>query len=145
MREISTQVDISATPQHVWEILTDFPRYAEWNPFIREAAGEARVGSSLSLRMFPSKGRPVSFKPRVLAAQEAVELRWLGRFVLPGIFDGEHRFALSPYDGGTRVVQSEKFSGLLVPVLGSVVGDTAENFRLLNDALKDRAENWRQA
>jgi hypothetical protein len=143
MREISTQVDIDATPQRVWEVLTDFPRYAQWNPFIREAVGEARAGTTLALRMFPAKGRPMSFKPRVLAAREGAELRWLGRFILPGIFDGEHQFTLGPHDGGTRVVQSEKFSGLLVPMLGSLIDRTVENFQLLNDGLKKRAESGR--
>ena len=28
---------------------------------------------------------------------------------------GEHRFALTPAGGGTRLVQSESFRGLLVP------------------------------
>jgi hypothetical protein len=41
------------------------------------------------------------------------------------------------------VVQSEKFSGLLVPMLGSLVDGTVQNFRLLNDALKIQAENGR--
>lgn len=140
MREISTHVEIDASPQRVWETLTDFPRYAQWNPFIREAAGEARIGTTLALRMFPAKGRPISFKPRVLAAQEGAELRWLGRFLLPGLFDGEHRFVLSPHNGGTRLEQSEKFTGLLVPVLGSLIDGTVENFQRLNDALKERAE-----
>ncbi|TDC44089.1 SRPBCC domain-containing protein [Micromonospora sp. KC213] len=145
MREISTQVDVDATPQRVWEVLTDFPRYAQWNPFIREAAGEARVGSTLSLRMFPVAGRPMSFKPRVLAAREAAELRWLGRLILPGIFDGEHLFVLTPHGGGTRVVQSETFSGILVPLFGKVVNGTVADFERLNEALKSRAENGKQA
>jgi len=141
MREISTHVDIDATPPRVWEVLIDFPRYTQWNPFIREAAGEARVGSTLNLRMFPAAGRPMSFKPRVLAAREAAELRWLGRLVLPGIFDGEHAFVLTPHDGGTRVVQSEKFSGILVPLLRKLVDGTVADFERLNEALKNRAEN----
>lgn len=145
MREISTQVDIDATPQRVWEVLTDFPRYAQWNPFIREAAGEARVGSTLNLRMFPAAGRPMSFKPRVLAAREAAELRWLGRLILPGIFDGEHLFVLTPRDGGTQVVQSEKFSGILVPLFGKIVNGAVADFERLNEALKSRAESVERA
>jgi hypothetical protein len=141
MREISTQVDIGATPQRVWAVLIDFARYAQWNPFIRDAAGEARVGATLNLRMVPVAGRPMSFKPRVLAAQEATELRWLGRLVLPRIFDGEHRFVLTPWGEGTRVVQSERFSGILVPLFGKVVDGTVADFERLNEALKKRAEN----
>jgi len=140
VREISAAVDIAATPDDVWDVLTDFDRYPEWNPFIREASGEARVGATLTLRMFPAHGRPTTFRPRVLAAEPGRELRWLGRLVLPGIFDGEHRFELRSAGGVTRVVQSERFRGLLVPFVGKIINNTTENFRRLNDALKSRVE-----
>lgn len=142
MREITTQVDIDATAGEVWGVLTDFPRYREWNPFIREAAGQAVVGTRLTLRIFPAGGgRPVTFRPQVLAAEQGVELRWRGRLLAPGVFDGEHRFTIVPHDGRTRVTQSEAFSGLLVPLLGRTIDNTAESFRLLNDALKERVES----
>ncbi|MBE1491081.1 SRPBCC domain-containing protein [Plantactinospora soyae] len=143
MRQISTQIDIDATPAQVWAVLVDFSRYPEWNPFIREASGQARVGEILTLRMFPANGRPRTFTPQVLVAEAGVELRWLGRFVLPGVFNGEHRFVLTPHDDGTRLVQSEKFTGLLVPFLGKMIESTAESFQLLNTALKNQMETGR--
>ena len=36
---------------------------------------------------------------------------------LPGIVGGEHSFSLTPADGGTRLVQSETFRDLFVPLL----------------------------
>ncbi|MEU8911994.1 SRPBCC domain-containing protein [Streptomyces nigrescens] len=141
MREITTTIDIAAAPLEVWEALTDFRHYPEWNPFIREASGEARTGQTLTLRMFPAQGRPMTFRPRVLIADPGIELRWLGRFLLPGVFDGEHRFVLSQKGGVTRVTQSEQFSGLLIPLLGKTIDATTDNFRLLNEALKVRVED----
>ncbi|MGY5137094.1 hypothetical protein ACWGJW_32690 [Streptomyces nigrescens] len=91
--------------------------------------------------MFPAQGRPMTFRPRVLIADPGVELRWLGRFLLPGVFDGEHRFVLSQKGGVTRVTQSEQFSGLLIPLLGKTIDATTDNFRLLNEALKVRLED----
>ncbi|TDC78389.1 SRPBCC domain-containing protein [Micromonospora sp. KC606] len=140
MREISTQIDIDASPDGVWAVLTDFAAYREWNPFIREAAGQARVGETLTLRMFPGKGRPITFTPRVLAADPGRELRWRGRLLVPGLFDGEHRFLLSAVEGRTRLVQSERFTGLLVRPLGSVIDGTSANFDRFNEALRERAE-----
>jgi hypothetical protein len=141
LREISAAIHIDATPDQVWNTLTDLAGYSQWNPFIREAAGQVAVGAQLTLRMFPAQGRPMTFRPKVLAADTARELRWIGRLIMPGIFDGEHRFTLGPADGGTDLVQSEKFSGLLVPMVGKTIGGTTDNFRLLNEALKQRVEN----
>ncbi|WP_405512784.1 SRPBCC family protein [Streptomyces canus] len=55
MREISTYVDIDAKPRIVWEVLTDFARYPDWNPYVREVTGEVRVGGTPALRTQPAK------------------------------------------------------------------------------------------
>ena len=141
MREISASIHIDAAPDQVWNTLTDLDGYPSWNPFIREASGEVAVGETLTLRMFPVKGRPMSFKPKVLAADTSRELRWIGHLILPGVFDGEHRFTLTPTNGGTDLVQSEKFSGLLVQVGRKTIDNTADSFRLLNEALKKQVES----
>jgi hypothetical protein len=43
-------------------------------------------------------------------------------------------------DGGTRLVQSESFRGLLVPFSGKTLASTEAAFQALNQALKERAE-----
>ncbi|MEV4253276.1 SRPBCC domain-containing protein [Spirillospora sp. NPDC049652] len=142
MKTISTSVHVDAAPDRVWEVLTDLAGYPAWNPFIREAAGTAEVGSRLTLRMFPAQGRPMTFKPKVLAADSGTELRWIGRLLAPGVFDGEHWFRLAPAgDGGTDLEQGERFSGLLVPLLGSTIARTQADFEALNQALKHHVEN----
>ncbi|MEV0380296.1 SRPBCC domain-containing protein [Nonomuraea sp. NPDC050643] len=140
MREIGSSIDIKATPEQVWAVLTDFSAYASWNPFIREGAGEAVVGGRLTLRMYPERGRPMTFKPTVLTAEPGRALRWIGRLIVPGLFDGIHEFTLTQTPEGTHLVQSERFKGLLVPFLGSMIEGTQRNFERLNEALKQRVE-----
>ena len=142
-REITTSIEIAAPAQVVWAILVDFERHPEWNPFIEAIAGEAAQGARLSLTVRPPGGRAMSFEPTVLAAEEARELRWLGRVGLPRIFDGEHRFVLEPLGPQrVRLVHAERFRGILVPLLWrSVEGRTRDGFEQMNRALKERAEN----
>lgn len=141
MREVATQVEIDAPPAEVWRVLTDFDRYAEWNPFMREASGQARVGETLTIKIFPEGGRPMQFSPKVLAAQEGVELRWLGRMLGGIVFSGEHQFLLAARDGGgTRVHHSEKFSGLLSHLMGGTIDKFEGDFRRFDAALKQRVE-----
>ncbi|MER3407514.1 MAG: SRPBCC domain-containing protein, partial [Nitrososphaera sp.] len=40
-KEVRTEIEIAAGPQRVWQVITDFARYPEWNPFIRRVEGEA--------------------------------------------------------------------------------------------------------
>ncbi len=84
----------------------------------------------------------MTFRPSVITAVPAQELRWLGRFLMPGLFDGEHRFGSQPIaDGKIRFRQSELFSGILVPFFkGTLNRDTRRGFEEMNQALKVKAE-----
>jgi hypothetical protein len=141
MRELRTQIEVEATPERVWEILTDFDAYPEWNPFIQRIEGDAAPGSKLEVRIEPPGGRAMTFKPTVLEVAPGQELRWLGRVLAPGLFDGEHSLRIEPIDGSrVRFVQAERFTGVLVPVLGKSLEKTQRGFTAMNEALKRRAE-----
>jgi hypothetical protein len=140
--QIDTEIEINAGPGTVWRILTDFATYPDWNPFIRAIGGEPTRGAQIGVRIQPSGARAMSFRPTILVADVGSELRWLGRFLLPGVFDGEHRFVIQK-QAERRVLfrQSERFSGILLPLLrGGLERDTKRGFEEMNLALKARAE-----
>jgi len=141
MKEIRREIEIEAPPEVVWRVLTDFAAYGDWNPFIRGIEGEARPGGKLTVRIEPPDAKAMRFTPRVLAVEPNRELRWKGRLLVPGLFDGEHSLRIEPLEGRrSRFVHSERFTGLLVPLLGSALGKTAAGFEQMNAALKTRAE-----
>ena len=84
----------------------------------------------------------MSFEPKMVNVETNREMRWLGRLLIPGLFTGEHSFAIEALDEkGVRFVQSEKFTGLLVPFMAkSLDRDTKNGFEAMNRALKERAE-----
>ena len=141
MREIETVVEIEVPPGRVWQELTDFAAYEEWNPFVIEASGEAAEGERLALRLRPPGGSAMKFRPRVIRAEEGRELRWLGHLGVPGIFDGEHYFELEETAaGGTKLTHGELFRGITVPLFGGVLKKSEKGFGLMNQALKERCE-----
>jgi hypothetical protein len=143
-RQLRAEIGIEASPERVWEVLTDFAAYPRWNPFMVEAEGRAAPGQRLRVRMrLPGRRRPTTFRPQVLEAVPARRLRWLGRLVLPGLFDGEHSFELEPAGPGrSRLVQQERFRGLLArPLLAFLADSTLAGFHQMNQALKARAEH----
>jgi hypothetical protein len=140
--ELRREIEIDAPPAEVWAVLTDTEAYESWNPFVRRLSGELREGARLEARIEPPGGRAMTFKPTVLAAEPGRELRWLGRLLLPGLFDGEHTFRIEPLpEGRSRFVQSERFSGLLVRPFKSTLRKTELGFEQMNEALKQRVEN----
>jgi hypothetical protein len=141
-RSLQAEVDIQASAERVWEVLTDFAAYPEWNPFIVQAAGEPVPGQRLELHMRLSGRRGMTIRPEVLEADPGRVLRWLGRLLVPGLFDGEHRFTIQPSGPGrVRLTQHEKFGGLLAPLLLAMIAKpTLASFHQMNQALKARLE-----
>jgi hypothetical protein len=141
-KTLQADIEIQATPDQVWEVLTDFTGYRDWNPFIVEASGTPRPGQRLELHMRLPGRRPMTFRPEVLDADPGRKLRWLGRLLLPGLFDGEHSFSLEPIGPErVRLTQHEEFRGLLAPLLLVRIGEpTLAGFHQMNQALKVRVE-----
>jgi hypothetical protein len=139
-RSISTAMLIAAPPERVWEVLTDFALYPEWNPFIITADGEPRVGQRLLATFRPPGGGVQTFRPVVFRVEAPHALVWRGSLPIPGLFTGEHSFLLTRENAGTRFRNEETFSGLLAPFLGKLFRPTEEGFHQMNAALKDRAE-----
>jgi hypothetical protein len=146
-KQLRTEIVIDATPEKVWQVLTDFDAYPQWNPFMTRASGTPAAGERLTIRMQPAGGRAMTFRPTVREAVPRRRLRWLGHLLVPGIFDGEHSFTLEPLDGGgVRLVQQEDFRGVLVPLLARWLDRrTLPAFELMNQALKQRAEQANEA
>lgn len=135
---IHTTIDINATPNQVWEILTDFDQYSEWNPFIKKIEGDIAVGNR-----FKAEIGTMKFKPVVLAFEKGKVFEWLGHVLIPGVFfDGQHKFELvDNQDGTTTLNHSEKFKGILVHLMKKkLMTETRADFEALNHALKARVE-----
>jgi hypothetical protein len=141
-RRIETSIEIAAPAKRVWSILTDFPAMATWNPFIRSVSGALTPGSTLAVHIAPPGKSGMRFKPTVLAVRPERELRWRGRLLLPGIFDGEHYFLLEQIGPDrTRLTHGENFSGILVGTFAGTLSATQDGFEAMNAALKQRAES----
>ncbi|MDX6372015.1 MAG: hypothetical protein QOD98_1003 [Nocardioidaceae bacterium] len=141
MKSIRVVTEIAVPVETVWAELSAVSEYAEWNPFITSFEGELVVGGRAEVRIAPPGGRPMTFRPTITEVEEGTRLEWLGRLLVPGVFDGRHSFRLEAVEPGrTRLTQSEEFSGLLVPLTGKMLERTRAGFEAMNKALRLRAE-----
>lgn len=141
MKSLHAAVDIDAPAERVWQVVGDFGRYSDWNPFIVRAAGEPRVGERLDITIAAPGMKPVSFRPRVLDVVPGRLIRWKGEFKLPGLFDGRHALIVDPLDGGrSRFTTHEDVTGILLPFVGRVMTASQQGFELMARAVKERAE-----
>ncbi|MCU4165065.1 SRPBCC family protein [Carboxylicivirga caseinilyticus] len=139
---IKTSLQINASKELIWKILTDFDRYPEWNPFIKSLSGKVETGNQITVKL-----NNMVFKPTILKYEKNSEFKWLGHLGLKGLFDGEHKFHLKTNtDGSTTLEQSEKFTGILIHLFPKkMYEDTKQSFIQMNDELKLRAERVKKA
>jgi hypothetical protein len=139
---LRTEIDITAPAERVWDVLTDFATYPQWNPFIRQVDGVLAPRARLRVRIRPPGGRVMTFRPTVLRVEDGRHFSWRGRTFVPGLFDGEHAFEVEPAaKGRVRFVHAEVFRGLLVPLLARTLRTrTRQGFEAMNAALKTRVE-----
>lgn len=138
-KEIKTEIRINASAEKVWAILMDFENYPIWNPFITSIKGEVEKGNTITVRIAPPKGKAMTFEPKIIEKTKNKELRWIGRLLFKGLFDGEHKFELKDNnDGTTLFIQSERFSGILISMLN--IENTKNGFVAMNQKLKELAE-----
>ncbi|MFO7370647.1 MAG: SRPBCC domain-containing protein [Bacteroidales bacterium] len=141
-KELRTETVIHASASRIWEILMDFDRYPNWNPFIISISGNQVAGSSLTVKLQLPDGMGMTMRPKVLVVNDYQEFRWKGQLLVPGLFDGEHIFELRENnDETTTFIQRELFSGILIPLFRNLIDvKTRIGFEAMNTQLKDKAE-----
>ena len=134
---------LDAAADDAWNVLTDLPGYGRWNPFIIDGKGNLEPGQQLEVTIQLPGRKPQVFRPTVTHVEEGRSFGWLGSLGVPGVFDGRHRFEVESSNGETSLVQSEEFSGVLVPLLTGIFGPTEKGFAMMNEALDSHAARTR--
>ncbi len=116
---------VHAPPDRVWAVLTDFARWPEWNPDVREV----RVDGPLTTgTVFRWKAGPSQIRSRLEEVLPPERITWTGSTM--GI-RAVHVHVLTPEGDGTRVISEESWSGLLTRLFAgrmrSTLGDSLES------------------
>jgi hypothetical protein len=143
--ELKTQIEINAPVARVWDVLTNFAAYPEWNPFIVEWKGRVTTGATVSFRFQFIRGVPIWTKANILRLEPGRELRWAAHVLTPRLFNGERRIELTPMGQSKTLLQhAEVFAGLaaVAPLIQLLVrlGWMSAPYRAMNSALKKRVE-----
>ncbi len=147
--EVTTTVEIAATPQNVWAVLADLDSYPKWHPAFLSVTGQLAPGSTLTITTtHPSTGRKMTAKVKVRAAEPDTELRWCSK--LAGMTISERVFRLSPEAGGTVLEQSGTYRGLGGNHGGGRLAANSitrieDAFAAINQAIKSEAETRQRA
>jgi hypothetical protein len=137
-RDFSISIDIAATPERVWTVMSDVERWHEWTESVtsvkRLDSGPLAVGSRAIVNQ--PKLAPAEFV--ITALDEGKGFTWETRS--PGaVVVADHRIEES--NDGCRVTLSLKFSGLIGPSAAFMMRDTINRYLEMEaNGLKQRCE-----
>ena len=140
-KELRTEIEIQASPEKVWQTLTNLDKYPDWNPFIHHAIGKAKVGEKVDIT-FRSGSKEMTLHCTVIKVVPNKELIWKYHVILPGLFSGEHSFTIEPMGTNqVRFIDKEIFNGLLIPLQAKDIDtNSRRGFEEMDKALKARVE-----
>jgi hypothetical protein len=129
-------VEILATTDIVWSLLTDAKGFPRWNSTVTGIEGEIREGARLRLRV-PGTSR--TFTPKVSGVVAQRAMTWSDG--IAGIFKGVRTFELGPRNGtSTDFTMEERFSGVMFALTQRMLPDFRPIFEAYAGDLKREAE-----
>ncbi len=134
--------EIAAPPARVFEVLTKVRDWSAWSTMLLFHGGSLEQGGRVRLGL-RTTAASYDFSATVTVLQPDACFEWVARTGLPGLFDGRHRFELTPLPiGRTRLRNVEFYSGLLTPVISrlAMMKTAPAGFRAMNEEVKRRAE-----
>lgn len=138
---IEDQIEIDASADEVWAVLTDFDRHAEWNPYLQSLTGDTAPGGTIEIRILQANWEaPMTLPETIVRREEGRLFHWHGTIGVRGLLETDHSFEIEPLSAGrVRFIHREEFRGLLA---GQLDADSQEHtrqaFRAMDVALAER-------
>ena len=139
MKVTSATTEINASPETIWRILTDAPKYTDWDPSLISLTGT--ISSNEKLTIFSKLSPKRAFKVTVSEFVPNRKMVWVSGMPL-GLFKGERTFTLEPpTNGKVKFTVQEVFTGLLLPLFERSIPDMNPVFTHFAKGLKTKAES----
>jgi uncharacterized protein YndB with AHSA1/START domain len=131
MRDFSISVDIKASPERVWQVLSDGEKWHEWTPSVTSVElldKSIAVGSRAIIRQ--PELPPAKFK--ITALEPGKSFTWSTG--VPGIIHVYARHSVEAAPLGARATLALRFDGLLGGVMGKKMADLNHRYLAMEAA-----------
>jgi hypothetical protein len=137
MRTYETQIDISASNEHVWQVLTqEMPKSPAPFGILRL---EGQIARGAKIKLWSEVAPKRAFALTAVTFDAPKKMVWRGGMPF-GLFTGQRTFTLVPNEVGCNFEMQEVFSGPLAGMITKSMPDLTPSFIKFAQTLKSQAE-----
>ena len=137
MMKYSVSINIKASPDKIWRLLTKANEFPNWNSTVSSIEGKIALGEQLKIKVPVAPDR--LFKVKVSEFIPNKSMVW--RDGTAPMFQGIRTYVLTPNsDGTTHFSMRETFRGLMLPMIAGYLPDFAPIFETYAADLQKAAE-----
>lgn len=139
---IHHELEIAASPSRVWQVITDFAAYPEWNPFVVACESSLAPGDPILMRVHVFSSFAQAQRETVFEHVSGERLCYgLASQALGAIASRRCHQVRAGAGGHTRYESSFELSGWLAPLVKALLGRRLQHgFDAMAAALVRRAE-----
>jgi len=140
--EYTIKVELNASKEKVWNVITDFPSYDQWNTvLVMRNNNDLEIGKKFKVTIIDEKGKHSKFNARTLtqnpynsfSARQIMLEKWF--------FSATHHFIIEQKsDSETTFIQTWNFSGILFKLFRKTFFKQLNRFNQMNSDLKTYIE-----
>ncbi|MBL4656568.1 MAG: hypothetical protein JKX73_01100 [Flavobacteriales bacterium] len=132
---ISRVFDINSDT--LFQIVSDFNKYPDWNTIIPKGKGEFKVGTKLEL-MMNMRGKIKPFNPKIISIDQGKGFTLSKTLITKGIGALVHEFKFTALpDNKTEFTQTWTGKGILVKMMWSKIAEGFSDFEIFYDDLEN--------
>jgi len=142
---VDTTVYIDAPADVVWQVITDFPRYGEWNPFVAECASTLTPGDPIDMVVNLGGPKPKRQREFIRTHTPGREFSYTMKPVPLGALHSLRSHTISEVSPRrTRYESHFEIAGWLRPVVTTALGkQLSRGFEGMTAAVQRQAETLR--
>ena len=140
---VSDTVEIDAPAEHVWSVVTDFARYAEWNPFTVRVDAVLELGAPVVLHLpDPSQpGKTFETHEQISVVEAPHHLQYNTGDSIPGVHAVRDQWVTDLGGGRSSYRTTDVFTGEHAKAVFDLQAQwVTDGFNAIAHALKARAE-----
>lgn len=142
MKELTTEIQISSTPQVVWKKMTNLPDWPSWNPTVNKVKGRLALGEKINLTMSNCQGNDgKKYSATITRINEQKGFTYVAVMMNKFLFSVERIIEIKESEEGVIFSQKERYSGVLAGLFWKKMKEDAlPMIESMNRALKKELE-----